>query len=360
MKAAVISLGSVSSQWTIEAMKTYFKVVDAIDIRGLEVKLGKKEIEILYNNKPLGEYDCIYAKGSFRYAQILRVLTTAYSHKCYLPLRAETFTLGHNKLLTQLKLQEAGIPMPKTYLTSTTISAKNLLESLTYPIIMKFPEGSHGKGVMYADSFASANSILDALTTLNQPFIIQEYIETNGTDIRAFVVGSKVVASMKRKAAKEEKRSNIHAGGSGETIELDSQTKKIAIKTAKSLGCDICGVDILESGLGPLVIEVNLSPGLQGITKSTKINIADKIAKFLFEKASEFKNDREGKVKTSEILNECGIDREEHNGKEIIANLSLRGKKIVLPEIVTDISDFDENQEVTISASKGKVVIKKF
>lgn len=359
MKAAVISLGSVSSQWTVEAMKKYFDKVDAIDVRGLEINLGKKEIEILYNNKPLGEYDCIYVKGSFRYAQILRVLTSAYSKKCYLPLKAETFTLGHNKLLTQLKLQEEGIPMPKTYLSSTAKSAKKLLENMNYPIIMKFPEGSHGKGVMYADSFASANSILDALLTLNQPFIIQEYIETDGIDMRAFVVGDKVVASMKRIASKEEKRSNIHAGGTGEPIELDRETKKIAIKTAKALECDICGVDILESGKGPLVIEANLSPGLQGITKSTKINVADKIAKFLFEKASVFKKCKEGKVKTSDVLNECGIDRDGHEGKEIIANISMRGKKILLPELVTDITDFDDEQEVIINAKKGQVIVKK-
>jgi RimK family alpha-L-glutamate ligase len=360
MKAALISLGSTSSKWTLEAMRKYFDTVDVIDVRALEVKLGKKEVEILHENKPLGEYDCIYAKGSHRYAQILRAITATYSSKCYLPICPSAFTLGHNKLLTQLKLQQAGIPMPSTYLTPTTEAAKRLLENINYPIIMKFPEGSHGKGVMYADSFPSANSMLDALTTLNQPFIIQEYIETGGTDIRAFVIGDKVVAAMERKAAKEEKRANIHAGGSGEPIELDTHTKKLAVRAAQALNCDICGVDILQGVKGPVVIELNLSPGLQGITNSTKIDIADKIAKFLAKEASKRVKKKQDSVNTKDILMECGISAEDNVSQEIITNLAIRGKRIVLPEMITNLTDFDEKNEVVIHAKKGKLTIDKF
>ncbi|MFH1439844.1 MAG: RimK family alpha-L-glutamate ligase [Candidatus Woesearchaeota archaeon] len=360
MKAAIISLGSVSSQWTLEAMNKHFDSVDAIDVRQLEIKLGKENMDILYQNEPLSDYDCIYAKGSYKYAQVLRAITSAYKGKCYLPINANAFTLGHNKILTHLKLQNAGIPMPQTYLTPTTEAAKKLLENINYPIIMKFPEGSHGKGVMVADSFASANSMLDALTTLKQPFIIQEYIETGGTDVRAFVIGDKVVAAMERRAAPDEKRSNIHAGGTGEAVLLDTHTKRIAVKAAQALGCDICGVDILEGVKGPLVIEINLSPGLQGITKATNIDIADKIAKFLSEKALDFKKDKDGKVKTSDILREVGIDSDVATPKEIITNLTIRGKRIILPDIVTDLTDFDDKHEVVIHAKKGRLIINKF
>ena len=360
MRAALISLGSVSSKWTIEAIKKYFDEVDSIDVRDIEISLGQKKIEILENNSPLKDYDCIYAKGSHKYAQILKAITSAYYHKSYMPIQESAFTLGHNKLLTHIKLQQAGIPMPGTYLTPTTEAAKGLLERINYPIIMKFPEGTHGKGVMFADSYASASSMLDALTTLNQPFIIQEYVETGGTDIRAFVVGDKVVAAMARKAAKEEKRANIHTGGGGEPIELDSHTKKIAVKAAQVLGCDICGVDILHSVRGPLVIELNLSPGLQGITKTTKVDIADKIAKFLAKKAAELKNQKEDKVKTSDILKDLGIDTDSQAPQEIITNLTFRGKKIILPDVVSTLTGFDEEHEVAIHAKKGKVVINKF
>ena len=108
-----------------------------------------------------------------------------------------------------------------------------------YPIILKFPQGTHGKGVMVADSYAAASSVLDALDSLNQPALIQEYVETNGIDYRAFVIGDKVVASMKRVAQKDEKRANVHAGGSAEAVVLDAKYKKIAVDTAKCLNLDI-------------------------------------------------------------------------------------------------------------------------
>jgi ribosomal protein S6--L-glutamate ligase len=366
MKAAIVSQGSVSSQWTFEAMKNYFDEVANVNLNSMDVRLCKTGIEVLNENKPMGEFDCIYAKGSFRYAQLLTAITKAYYSKCYMPIKEHAFVEGHNKLLTQLRLQESGIPMPKTYLTPSTEAAKELIRDLDFPIILKFPEGSHGKGVMFADNYASASSMLDALTTLNQPFIIQEYVETGGTDIRAFVIGDKVAAAMERRAAKEEKRANIHAGGTGEPVDLDLHTQRIAVKAAQALGCDICGVDILKSDQGPLIIEINLSPGLQGITKATKLDMADKIAKFLADSTAKQMKEHHKKASSS-LLNECGVDRkiemqtsEPSSTQQIITNLIVRGKKIVLPEMVTNLTDFDEKHEVVIKASKGKLIINKF
>src|SRR3989338_4430846 len=146
---------------------------------------------------------------------------------------------------------------------------------------MKFPEGTQGKGVMFADSISSASSLLDALGVLNQPFIIQEYIDTGGTDIRALVVGDKVIAAMRRTAQTEEKRANIHAGGKGEPVQLNHETIHAALAAAKVLKADICGVDILEGPTGPLVIEANISPGLQGLGKVSTLDLPDQIASFL-------------------------------------------------------------------------------
>jgi len=246
MKAAVISLTSISSKWTIGAMKKYFDSVDSIDLRNIDVSLGIGKLDVLFNGQPLEKYDCIYAKGSFRYSSLLRSITNALYSTTYMPIKPETFDIGHNKLLTHLALQHYKIPMPKTYLSSTTEAAKKILKNVNYPIIMKFPHGTGGKGVMFAESFAAASSMLDALTALRQPFIIQEYVEAGGVDIRAIVVGKKVAASMKRKAVKGEERANIHAGGKGEACVLDSHTKKIAVSTAQSIGAEICAVDMLE------------------------------------------------------------------------------------------------------------------
>jgi ribosomal protein S6--L-glutamate ligase len=296
--AAIISLGSKSSKWTFLAMKKHFFAVDDLDIRKIDIKISGKEDEILYDGKPLKQYDCIYAKGSFRYAQLLKSLTSILESKCYLPLSADSFTVAHDKLLTHLELQKHMIPMPKTYITSTVQAAKKVLESISFPVMMKFPHGTGGKGVMYAESFASASSMLDALQTLKQPFILQEYIETGGIDYRLIVVGGNVVAAMKRIASHREARANFHSGGNGEKIEPDLMYKKIATDVARIIKADVCAVDILPSKRGPLVIEANISPGLQLISKVTKVDIANIIAKFLYEKTCAMRLAEEARKKS--------------------------------------------------------------
>ena len=357
MKAALVSLGSRSSIWTIEAMKKYFDMVDDIDLRHIEVNLGYGKLDVLYQGKPIGKYDCIYAKGSFRYAQTLRALTGALYPTTYMPVKAGTFTIGHDKVLTHLTLQQYKIPMPTTYISSSPKGAKKILEKVNYPIIFKFPSGTGGKGVMYAESFAAASSLMDALETLRQPFLIQEYIETGGEDIRAIVVGDKVAAAMKRKAVVGEKRANIHAGAEGEAYLPDSHTTKIAVEAAKSIGADICAVDILESAKGPLIVEVNLSPGLQGITKASGINVADKVAKFLYERTKEF-TEKGAKKGAVEIMKEIGVEKGA-NEQQIVTNLDFRGERILLPKLVTDMCKFNEKHEYVVKISKGKVEIEK-
>ncbi|MBT5924960.1 hypothetical protein HOH30_04550, partial [Candidatus Woesearchaeota archaeon] len=201
----------------------------------------------------------------------------------------------------------------------------------------------------------------DALGALNHPFIIQEYVETGGTDIRAHVVGDKVVAAMRRKSQTEEKRSNIHAGGTGESVQLNRESITIALKTAKALRADICGVDILESPLGPLVIEANISPGLQGISEVSTINIPDQIAQFLYRKTKEVV-DKEKKVAAAEVLKDISLndDSSISIGQEIISDLQFRGERILLPELITKLTGFSDRKEYTIKARKGKVEIEEF
>ena len=356
MKAAVMSLRSKSSIMIMQAMKKYFDYVDDIDLRDVEVNLGQGKLDVLYEGKHLPQYSCIYARGSFRYAPLLRSVTRTLQRSSYMPIKAETFTLGHDKLLTHLALQQLNIPMPKTYLTPSTNAAKKILNEVTYPIVLKFPHGTQGKGVMFAESYAAASSMLDALFVLKQPFLIQEYIETGGVDVRAIVVGDKVVASMKRKAVRGEFRANIHAGGVGQSCELDAKTQRIAIDTAKSIGADICAVDMLESAKGPLVIEANLSPGLQGITKATGVDVADKIAKYLFEKSEVF-SARDRDETTMKIFEDLGLTHE--MAQQIITHLDFRGDRMLLPKIATKTCGFTEKDEVVLKIEKGKLNIEK-
>ncbi|MBN1175901.1 RimK family alpha-L-glutamate ligase [Candidatus Woesearchaeota archaeon] len=358
MNAAVVSLGSDSSKWTIDAMKKYFDEVDDIDIRHLEINFSGKKAQILYKGEPLKSYDCLFAKGSFRYANLLQSLTVLLDGVTYLPLEDKAFVVAHDKLLTQLELQRNNIPMPTTHLASTIAAAREMLERLNYPIIMKFPQGTQGKGVLFADSFASASSILDALSTLRQPFIIQEYVETGGTDVRAFVVGDKVVAAYKRVANKREVRSNIHAGGVGEAIDLDEESRRVAIKASKAIGAPICGVDLLISKIkGPLVIELNVSPGLQGITQYTGIDVADKIALFLHEQTSK-KRGKELKRGAEDFMME-NLERVDVEINTLITNLDFRGNRVLLPEVVSKVAGLNDG-DYEFKFKKGEIVLKKF
>lgn len=352
--AAVISMGSISSKWVAEAMEKHFDEVDHLDIKDFEVNLGK-EGGVLYAGKPLKHYDCIYMKGSGRYANLLRTIAAVLGDKTFMPIKPGAFTAGHDKLLTHIKLQKAKVPQPNTYIAATSDAAKKIIKKMPYPIVLKLPTGTHGKGVMLADSYESASSMIDALAVLKQPFLLQEYLETDSTDTRAFVVGDDVVASMKRIAVTGEKRANIHAGGRGEATNLSAQAKKIALQAARAMGAEICGVDMLESVRGPRVIEVNVSPGLQGISKATGINVADKIAKFLFERTKEFLAELKGKGK-AEVLHEVQPHKD---AKEVVGKADFRGARILLPELATTVAAITEDDDVTIKMSKGRIEIER-
>jgi hypothetical protein len=166
-----------------------------------------------------------------------------------------------------------------------------------------------------------------------------------------------VIAGMKRKASTKEKRANIHSGGVGEAVELDSYTKKIAVESAKAVGAEICAVDIVEGTKGPMVLEVNLSPGLQGITKATKIDVADKIARYLHKRATEY-HAKGRQVGAKKILSDLGIKKTD-KVKEIITNLDFRGNRILLPETITKTTKFNEDDEFIIDMDEGKLLIKR-
>ncbi|MBI4148582.1 RimK family alpha-L-glutamate ligase [Candidatus Woesearchaeota archaeon] len=350
MKAAVISMGSISSEMTVSEMKKLFTSVDHLNVSELEVSMLGTSAEVLYGGKPLKQYDCIYAKGSGRYANLLRAVTTVVGPECFMPVRPGAFTIGHNKLLAHLKFQVANVPMPRTWVVSTAESAKKILKKVPYPVVMKMPSGTHGKGVMLADSYESASSMVDALALLKQPFLIQEYVETGGTDIRAFVIGDRVVAAMKRVAQPDEKRANLHAGGEAKRIEMDEKTSQIAVRAARAVGAEICGVDILRGPKGAMVIEVNLSPGIQGISKATKVNVGEKIARYLYERTKELAG-RAGDKVVQELIGEP---------KEIVSKVELRGDRILLPGVVTKLTKFAEQDDIVIEANKGDVRVKKY
>ena len=191
---------------------------------------------------------------------------------------------ARDKLRSMQLLAKNGIGVPKTVVSRNTTDIDELLEQLEPPVIIKLASGTHGNGVVLAETKKAAKSVMQAFYLTDDSgtnILLQEFIkESAGTDIRAFVVGSKVVASMQRKSLDDDFRSNLHKGGSGTIIKLTAEEEKIAVRAAKVMGLSIAGVDIMRSSRGPLVLEVNASPGF-GIERVTGRNVAGKIIEYV-------------------------------------------------------------------------------
>ncbi len=351
MKFAIISLTGKSSTQIVEQAKKYFDQADLLDIRNIEIRIDSDQTQVFYDKKPLSAYDCVYVRGSFKYDLLQRSLTKALYHDTYMPIKPESFSLCHNKLLTLLELQKNKISIPTTYFAATSDVAKEIFRDVTYPIIIKVPFGTQGKGVMIADSAEGARSVIDALDAFKQPYILQEYIETGATDLRVLVVGSQVYC-MKRIARRGELRANIHRGGRGEACLIDPQTEQIALRSARVVKADICAIDILQ-GTKPAVIEVNVSPGIQGLTKATNINIADKLAKYLYEATLEFKEQKKKSVQQPLRA----IETKDKSAKEIYTSLDIRNGIIRLPKLITGLSGFGMDDDIIVRVSKHKIEI---
>jgi ribosomal protein S6--L-glutamate ligase len=297
MRIAIISLEGKSSKAVAKECEKYFDQVDMLKLKEFEVKATNNKINVTHLKQNLEQYDCIYVRGSYRYALLQRSITRAFLGESYMPIKPKAFTLGHDKFLTLLELQKNDVAIPKTYYAATTKLAKKILQEVEYPVIMKVQEGTHGKGVMIAESEKSAKTILDLLEDFKKPFVIQEFVPTNQTsDIRVIVAGNKVIAAYKRVAAEQEIRSNIHAGGTRLSHELTKEQEELALKSAEAIGADICGVDILDSK-NPSVIEVNLSPAFARLQDITDINVPKKIAQILYLRTKRFKKRMKEKIR---------------------------------------------------------------
>ncbi|KTC84833.1 30S ribosomal protein S6--L-glutamate ligase [Legionella brunensis] len=180
-------------------------------------------------------------------------------------------------------LARKGIPMPRTSFALSPDDTEDLIRMVGgAPLVIKLLEGTQGKGVILADSHQSAVSIINAFKEMSTNILVQEFIEeSRGTDIRCFVIGDKVVAAIKRQAKEGEFRANVHQGGKALKVKLSPQERAIAIAAAKTMGLKVAGVDLIRSNHGPLVLEINSSPGLEGIEKATHVNIASKIIQYI-------------------------------------------------------------------------------
>lgn len=203
--------------------------------------------------------------------------------KIFTAVESQALVRSRDKLRSLQLLARAGIGMPKTAFASNTKYVDNLIEQAGgVPCVIKLLEGTQGIGVVLAETQASAKSVIEAFLDVKVNLLVQEFVkEAKGADIRAFVVDGQIVGAMKRQGIAGEFRSNLHRGGTATSIKLSPEEKTTAIRSAKKLGLGIAGVDMLQSKRGPLVMEVNSSPGLEGIEAATKEDIAGKIIEYV-------------------------------------------------------------------------------
>lgn len=273
-----------STRRLIEEAESRNHSVEIIDPLKCDIIIEKEKPSIYYKDRYLDYVDAIiprigasvtfYGCAVVRQFEEMGVFTIASS---------EAILRSRDKLKSLQRLSKAGIGMPKTVFTNYSRDVEEVIEHVGgTPVIIKLLEGTQGLGVVLAESKNAAESVLEAFNGLQARVIVQEFIkEAKGADLRALVVDGQVVGAMKRQGKEGEFRSNLHRGGSANIIKLDSDELKLAVHAAKVLKLPVCGVDMLQSERGPLLLEVNSTPGLEGIEAATEKNIARAIITFI-------------------------------------------------------------------------------
>lgn len=217
-------------------------------------------------------------------------------------VESQALVRSRDKLRSLQILARSNVGMPKTVFTNYSKEVKKIIDSVGgAPLIVKLLEGTQGYGVVLAPTKKAAESIIEAFHSMKARVIVQEFIEeAKGADIRAFVIGNRVVGAMKRQGKEGEFRSNLHQGGTGQLVKLSKKEREMALTAAKAMGLSIAGVDMLQSERGPLVLEVNSSPGLEGIEKATNKDIASEVINFVIKLAEnqKIKNSTRRKIKS--------------------------------------------------------------
>ncbi len=254
--------------------------VEVVDFLSCYMNITAKKPSIHYRGDELPLFDAIIPRiGSnrtFSGSAIVRGFETMGTYSINSSL---AITRSRDKLRAHQLLAMKGIDMPATAFAPAKSDIHDLMKMIGGPpVVIKLLEGTQGVGVVLAETRKAAESVIQTLMGLNANIILQEFIkEADGADIRCFVVGDKVVAAMKRQAEKGEFRANLHQGGVGEPIKITKAERAAAVMAAKIMGLQMAGVDMLRSERGPLVLEINSSPGLEGIEKTTGIDVAAKI-----------------------------------------------------------------------------------
>ncbi|AEH00666.1 30S ribosomal protein S6--L-glutamate ligase [Lacinutrix sp. 5H-3-7-4] len=258
--------------------------IEVIDPLKCDIIIEKEKPSIYYKDRYLDYVDAViprigasvtfYGCAVVRQFEMMNVFTTVTS---------DAILRSRDKLKSLQRLSKAGIGMPKTVFTNYSRDAREVIAHVGgAPVIIKLLEGTQGLGVVLAETKSAAESVLEAFNGLQARVIVQEFIkEAKGADLRALIVDGQVVGAMKRQGNEGEFRSNLHRGGTAQIIKLSHEELKVALNASKALKLPVCGVDMLQSARGPLLLEVNSTPGLEGIEGATGRNIAKSIIAFI-------------------------------------------------------------------------------
>ena len=287
-----------SNRRLVEAAVARGHEMDYVHTLNCYMDIAPKSPSVHLGGDELPRYDAVIprigASVTFYGSAVLRQFEMMGSY----PLNESVaITRSRDKLRSLQILARAGIGLPLTGFAHSTKNTKDLIQLVGgAPLVLKLLEGTQGKGIVLAETYKAAESIIDTFRQLKANFLVQEFIkEAGGADIRAFVVGGRVVAAMMRQAPKGEFRSNLHRGGTASVVKLTPEERRTAVQSAKKMGLNVAGVDLLRSDRGPMVMEVNSSPGLEGIEKATGKDVASLIIQFLEDNAKQHKTRTRGR-----------------------------------------------------------------
>lgn len=286
MKIAILSRNPqlYSTRRLVEAAEKHGHETHIVDHLRCNIEIEQKGPSLFYGSEYLEGFDAViprvgasvtfYGTAVVRQFEMMNVFSVNSSRG---------IVHSRDKLRCLQVLSKEGIGLPKTVFTNYSRNVEHVVASAGgAPVVLKLLEGTQGLGVVLAENQNAAQSVLEAFNGLKARVIVQEFIkEAGGADIRAFVVDGEVVGAMKRQGKEGEFRSNLHRGGTATILELTEEERMTAIKAADAVGLGVAGVDLLQSSRGPLVLEVNSSPGLEGIERATGVDIAGKIIAFI-------------------------------------------------------------------------------
>jgi ribosomal protein S6--L-glutamate ligase len=281
----------------IEAAHNRGHQIDVIDTLKVYMNITSHQPDLRYKGERLTGYDAVIPRIGASVTSYGLAVLRQFEMMGVWPLN-ESVAIGRSrdKLRSLQLLARAGVGLPVTAYAHSSRLSDDVIEIVGgTPVVIKLLEGTQGIGVVLGETHNSAKSVIEAFRGVNVNILVQEFIkEAGGSDIRCFVIGEKVIAAMKRQGAEGDFRSNLHRGGTAAPIKISPEERSTATRAARTLGLNVCGVDLLRSNHGPVVMEVNSSPGLQGIESATGLDIADKIIEFLEKHAKPFRTKTRG------------------------------------------------------------------